>query len=343
MSLTAISRNVRNNRRTPDRIPVSAGNISIAVTVYNRRDYIIRAIESALDQTIPATVKVFEDCSPDPGIRGMVEDRFADRIKYYRNAERRGLFGNWNVCLDSCTTPWISILHDDDYLAPNFIETMMALAQEAPGCGIYFSSIIHVDQSGKLLPIPSSSVPGSFRRLDPRSLAHANDMLFPGQLFRCDLARGLGGFREASQFCGDWEMWFKLAYYFGAAQTSSPVAYSRSHEGIERGTNKIVRSGRKHALDFVQAKRNLAILRGTYPGEYFDRRTAVRVSPLPIRHFLPNVAMMSSRYLRYNRSLVLLSHAPHWRYAMFQVLIRFLGVHFVRALSQLLGAFSPRT
>lgn len=328
--------------RTPDSVPVSAESITIAITLYDRRDYIIRAIESALAQPRQVKVLVVEDCSPDPGIRTFIEERFADRIHYHRNAMRRGLFGNWNVCLDLCTTPWISILHDDDYLNPDFTAAMVELARDVPDCGIYFSSIIHIDHSGRPLPIPTTSLPGSFRRLDPRLLAQVNDMLFPGQLFRSDLAQMVGGFREASQFCGDWEMWFKLAFYFGAAQTNRPVAYSRSHEGIERGTNKVVRSGRKRALDFVQAKRNLALLRKTHPDVYLNRREAMQVSPLPIRHFLPFAATMSARLLRYNRSLLLMSTPLRWRYAAFQTAVRILGTNFIRALSRLLGMFAKR-
>ena len=86
--------------RTPDSVPVSAESITIAITLYDRRDYIIRAIESALAQPRQVKVLVVEDCSPDPGIRTFIEERFADRIHYHRNAMRRGLFGNWNVCLD---------------------------------------------------------------------------------------------------------------------------------------------------------------------------------------------------------------------------------------------------
>ena len=220
---------------------------------------------------------------------------------------------------------------------------MTALAKEAPNCGIYFSSIVHVDDAGRLLPIPSSNFSAPNRQLDPRFLAQRNELLFPGQLFRPSLAKPLGGFREASLFCGDWEMWFKLAYYFGAAQTSRPVAFSRSHEGIERGTNQIVRSGRKHALDFVQAKRNLAILRKTYPNERFDRRMAMLASPLPIRHFLPNAAMMSPRFLRYNCNLLLLSHAPDWRYAVFQLFVRVFGAKFIQVISRILGPFAARS
>jgi glycosyltransferase involved in cell wall biosynthesis len=323
--------------KTQKHLPVSAEGMIIAITVYDRRDYVIRAIESALAQTQPVKVLVVEDCSPDRGMQAFIEKHFANRIQYHRNAIRHGLFGNWNVCLELCTTPWLSILHDDDYLGAEFTGAMIDLARQAPDCGIYFSSITHVDYSGRQLPLSSTDFSSAYRKLDPRSLAQVNDVLFPGQLFRADLARRLGGFREASQFCGDWEMWFKLAHYFGAAQTSRPVAYCRSHEGDERGTNKVVRNGRKHALDFVQAKRNLAILRSTCPDEVFDRKQIMQRLPLPIRYLLPYAATMSPRLLRYNTSLLLLSRSPHWRYRAFQIAVCILGPQLVRVLSRLLN------
>ncbi len=316
-------------------VPVTAGGITIAVTVYDRRDYVLQAIESALAQRKSVKVLVVEDCGPDPGMRSFVEEHFSSRIQYHRNSSRRGLFGNWNVCLELCTTPWISILHDDDYLAPDFVDAMEELAEALPNRGAYFSSIIHVDDSNRLLPIPVRQLLGPFREIDPCALAHVNDVLFPGQLLRVDHARALGGFRETSQFCGDWEMWFKLAYHFGAAQTNRPVAFSRSHEGVERGTNRIVRTGRKHALDFIQAKRNLCLLRKTHPNAVFDRRKMMQESPLPTRDLLQNAATMSPRLVRYNLSLLSLSHPPHWRYRAFQAVARLVGPRFVRALSTL--------
>ncbi len=47
---------------------LSAGDITIAVTVFNRRKYVKQAIASALGQTRPVRVIVVEDCGPDPGL-----------------------------------------------------------------------------------------------------------------------------------------------------------------------------------------------------------------------------------------------------------------------------------
>ena len=103
----------------PSGIP--ADQITIAVTVFGRRTYLRQAVASALDQTVPVRVIVVEDCGPDPTLEAFVRKEFGSRIEYFRNQRRRGIFGNWNACMDLCQTAWLSILHDDDYLAPGFV------------------------------------------------------------------------------------------------------------------------------------------------------------------------------------------------------------------------------
>src|SRR5215468_4935190 len=104
-----------------------AADISIAITVFNRRQYLKQAISSALKQTSRVRVMVVEDCGPDPSLQRFVEDEFRSQVAYFRNPSRRGLFGNWNACIEYCSTPWLSILHDDDFLGPAFIESMLDL------------------------------------------------------------------------------------------------------------------------------------------------------------------------------------------------------------------------
>jgi len=111
---------------------VAADQITIAITVYNRRQYLKQAIASALDQSRPVRVIVVEDCGPDKELEAWVKAEFGSRIDYVRNPTRRGLFGNWNVCLELCRTEWISILHDDDFLAPVFVEAIIGLGPGGP-------------------------------------------------------------------------------------------------------------------------------------------------------------------------------------------------------------------
>src|SRR6266545_4186650 len=112
---------------------ITADQITIAITVYDRRQYLAQAITSALDQTVPVRVIVVEDCGPDPTLESFVKQHFGSRVRYFRNPRRRGLFDNWNACVELCRTAWLSILHDDDFLAPCFVESMLELSEKSHG------------------------------------------------------------------------------------------------------------------------------------------------------------------------------------------------------------------
>src|SRR5947209_4208659 len=111
---------------------LSPEQITIAVTVFNRRAFLRQAVASALDQRVPVKVIVVEDCGPDPTSRDLVRREFGARVGYFLNARRRGIFGAANACVELCPTPWLSILHDDDYLAPEFVEAMLELHRHCP-------------------------------------------------------------------------------------------------------------------------------------------------------------------------------------------------------------------
>src|SRR5438874_5341067 len=131
---------------------LSARDITITVTIYNRRQFLKQAITSALEQTVPVRVVVVENCSPDAGMADFVKAEFGSRIEYYRNPQGLGLFRNFNACMERCPTPWMSILHDDDYLAPAFVEAMIELRKLAPDCGLYFGETTIIDEVRGVVP-----------------------------------------------------------------------------------------------------------------------------------------------------------------------------------------------
>jgi glycosyltransferase involved in cell wall biosynthesis len=307
--------------------------ITIAITVYNRRQYVKQAIASALDQTVPVRVIVVEDCGPDPSLQAFVKSEFGTRIEYVRNPKRRGLFGNWNACLDLCQTEWITILHDDDFLAPEFIEAMVELEKESPGCALYFGTTLIVNEHGEAIPEQDSrTVSGRWMKRGLTDILYL-PFCFAGHLFRVSDARAVGGFRETSFMCGDWEMWANLIALGGSAQSSRVVAFNRSHEGWDRGSNQVSRSGRHIPTTMVQHKRVLALL-PVGSKIRFDRVAYHRENPLSTRFLLRYGASLSPRLLRHHVGLLCLSRAPNFGYALFQSLARLGGVPFVRTASK---------
>ncbi len=317
-----------------------AEDITIAVTVYDRRDYVLQAVDSALAQTMEVKVMVVEDCGPDPGLRDFILQRFAGRIEYSRNAGNRGLFDNWNACLEYCRTPWCSILHDDDYLYPHFIETMLALAQQSPGHGLYYGRIDRLLPDGTRQP--PEPVSWTWRGLESdaavRQLADESMLGYPGNLIRVADAQSVGGFNKHSLFTGDWDMWMRLALHCGGAETATAVAVGRCHEDAGRASSRITRKGWKWVLDNVQRKRNRHLLREkkgmVVP---FDRTWSVRREPIPLRQMLTRSHGFSRRLLGYNWWLLTQSNPPHWSYALAQLALRWSGPQGLRFASRCLA------
>ena len=305
-------------RLTPDQI-------TIAVTVYNRRQYVCQAVQSALDQTLPVRVMVVEDCGPDPGMEALLRQRFGSRLLYHRNPHRRGLFDNWNACIEQCPTRWLSILHDDDLLAPRFVEAMLELNRAVPEAAFYCGQVSFIDDQGRELAYATRVFEEPWQRMDLPSMAETNPVIFAGQLFRTECARNLGGFHPHSRFCGDWDMWFRLSFHHGGAVTRERTGFCRNHPDPGRGTNVVLRTGRKYALDFAQAKKNMALMHRLSPEARLDRRRALRAQPIPIRYLLGHSVDFSRRLLAYNLRLLTLSHPPHCTYAVFQQAARLVG------------------
>ena len=313
---------------------VTSNQITIAITVYNRRHFLKQSIGSALAQTVPARVIVVEDCGPDTGLEEYVRKEFGARIEYHRNPKRRGIFGNWNSCIEHCETRWLSILHDDDYLKPGFVASMIELGKQAGSRGLYWGQTVVVDDQDRPRPEwvrPPS--PTTWRLVQLENVIDQAPFSFPGQLFDVEQARAVGCFRETSLFCGDLELWSKMIARQGGAETSDTVAVFRDHSGWDRGSNRIYRSGMTFALMNVQRKRSLALHRSLGGTRRFRRAEELSRSCMPIRYLLRYAAGFSTRSLAYNHGLLVLSKPCHWRYAAFQRLARLFGPKFLQLTS----------
>jgi glycosyltransferase involved in cell wall biosynthesis len=306
-----------------------AGDITIAVTVFNRRKYVVAAIRSALEQTIPVKVIVVEDCGPDKGLRDFILGEFGNRIQYFRNPRNRGLFDNWNACMEYCGTPWLSILHDDDLLLPNCVESLIGQAKQTPGRGLYFGRANRLQPNGTCQPLGQIKW-GGWRELGTgeglASLTEECFLAFPGHIFSIADVQRLGGFRKHSFFTGDWDMWFRLALKSGAVESAAIVAVVRCHDSWDRASTRIERQGWKWVLDNVQRKRNIALLkseRGMV--QRFQRLRPQDKSPIPLRLMIGFARKFSRRILVYNWWLIIHSRPPHWSYAGLQWILRLLG------------------
>lgn len=121
-----------------DNIPDLKPTVSIMIPTYRRPVLLEEAIESALNQNTEITfeVVVVDNESSAHEIAAQVETavrKFADKnIRYFRNSQNIGMFGNWNRCIEIARGKYISILNDDDLLNEDFIEKSLKLLTKEP-------------------------------------------------------------------------------------------------------------------------------------------------------------------------------------------------------------------
>ena len=125
--------------------------VSIVIPCYNA-DMLETAVESALEQDFSSPYEiVIVDNNSDKKeeIEKYVKQKNSRIIRYYRNEENIGLFGNWNRCIVLARANYIVYLHADDALVPNTLSKLWELHCKIDEKSAIIGRYITLDSSNK--------------------------------------------------------------------------------------------------------------------------------------------------------------------------------------------------
>jgi glycosyltransferase involved in cell wall biosynthesis len=206
--------------------------VTIAIPTYNRADnYLPQALTSALTQTYPnLEIIVSDNCSTDH--TETVVTGFSDsRIRYFRHEKNIGANNNFNFCLQQAKGIYFSLLHDDDLIDHDFIETCINANGCAGDSGIIRTGIRIVNSEGILLREVRNIVDGT--SLDAFFLSWFRGktwMYLCSTLFHTEKLRSLGGFNTKYNLLQDVKAEVQLAAMFGRIDVQDVKASFRQHE-----------------------------------------------------------------------------------------------------------------
>ncbi|MBD0269373.1 MAG: glycosyltransferase family 2 protein [Cyanobacteria bacterium Co-bin8] len=188
---------------------------SIVITTYNRLSLLQRAVESALNQTVPCEVVIADNASTD-GTEAYVHS-LGDRVVYRRNPSNLNHAGAVNAGVEAASGDWIKLVDDDDYLAPHCIETLMGAIAQHPQAVICSCQAAQVDTTGQELSRTPITGPGKAFYI-PQAAIHYGMLLeqvpfgTPIQVAvqREALVRS-GGWDLAMTSCDDIDSWIRVA------------------------------------------------------------------------------------------------------------------------------------
>lgn len=105
--------------------------VSAVIPAFNRRDYLPRAIDSALAQTIPVgEILVIDDGSTD-GSAEFLESRYGNRVRVVRQANC-GVAGARRRGIQEARGEWIAFLDSDDEWFPERNGALLNAAERVP-------------------------------------------------------------------------------------------------------------------------------------------------------------------------------------------------------------------
>jgi hypothetical protein len=96
--------------------------ITITIPVFERFDF----FENALN----CNIIIVDNNSENKKFSEHIQLLNISYVSYKKNDFNVGMVDNWNKCFEYCNTEWITILHDDDILYPNFVEYFLEVQKK---------------------------------------------------------------------------------------------------------------------------------------------------------------------------------------------------------------------
>jgi glycosyltransferase involved in cell wall biosynthesis len=181
---------------------------SIIVIVYNGEQYIERAVQSALGQTVAdIEVIVVDDGSSDGSADrvGRIKD---SRLRLVRQSNQ-GPSAARNTGIREAKSDWIAFLDCDDWWTPDKLEHQLATAARGTNVALVYSGATTLLEDGSVL---SEAIP-RLRGAVLKELLLGNHITGSSSsvLIRRDVLSELGGFRTDIHYGEDWDLWLRIA------------------------------------------------------------------------------------------------------------------------------------
>ncbi len=168
--------------------------ITTIIPTYQRPHLLKRAIQSALDQTMPLIqVCIYDNASQDETANTVETIAKKDRrVKYHRHPNQIDAAANFQFGIKAVNTPFFSLLADDDLLMPDFYETALAKLKAFPSAQFFLGSTIDVKENGDI--VSANALRWEEKCYDPPfGLYHAikNYFNWTGALFRKEVRQNV--------------------------------------------------------------------------------------------------------------------------------------------------------
>lgn len=216
-----------------------SGSVSVVIPLYNKVEFVERALQSVFDQTLqPIEIVIVDDGSSDGGAE-LVERIDDAGIRLIRQANA-GVSAARNRGIETAKGELIAFLDADDEWMPDFLETIVRLHSNYPTAGAYATAYTIIEADGSAIapllvnipPAPWEGLLDNYFRssmpIDRRLISkiksckefHFGEPVWSSAVaVKKSVFKETGGFAVGEPQGEDLDMWGRIAIKY-------PIAYS---------------------------------------------------------------------------------------------------------------------
>jgi glycosyltransferase involved in cell wall biosynthesis len=195
--------------------------VTVVIPTHNRRDLLLRTLDSVLRQTgVELEIVVVDDGGTD-GTADAVRGLALGGVRVIRHERSRGVSGARNAGLAAARTPWVAFVDDDDLWAPDKLQAQLTSISANEGARWSCVGTVGVNSSLRVTSYSEGPEPGDvFGQLLQRNMIPGGGS---GVLIDVDLAREVGGYDEQISILADWDLYLRLSQRSPIASVRRPL------------------------------------------------------------------------------------------------------------------------
>ena len=270
--------------------------LTIALPVYKRTDFIRKALDSAVNQTVKCRILLIDNNSPHDDFKTILDSYNNPLMKYVKTSFTVPQDENFNNCFRFAETPWVTILHDDDMLHCQFVEMTAKIFEKYKEKVGGITTQCHVAEKEWDGISKIGNLTDNIKLIKEPFFYFAQLTPFPGVVLNKDLALKIGGFKSELHPIADFDFWYRYCQETSMLYVRQVMSYYRisplqsTNHLIDAMINnvyeyrvRLIRAGKFNnfltKLSLEQSRiNNIAFFKTTYPNipmpeDFINRRS----------------------------------------------------------------------
>ena len=181
--------------------------VSVIIPTYNRRELVLEAVDSVLNQTYQDFELILMDDGSSDGTKNAARERYGDRLIYVYQ-EHQGVSVARNHGMELARGEYIAFLDSDDLWLPTKLEVHIDFMHRHPDAQICFTDEVWIRQGVRVNP----------RRRHAKHTGRIYPYCLPlciispsSACMRAELFDRVGVFDTDLPVCEDYDLWLRVA------------------------------------------------------------------------------------------------------------------------------------